>query len=69
MIEAEQLYEKLDTMTEQEMVDILDPICEAVRGKASVYGTGSIEVLANRVFALAVLNLYEQWQIEIYNRD
>lgn len=69
MIETEELYAKLDTMTEQEMVEILDPICEAVRGKASVYGTGGIEVLANRVFALAVLDLYEKWQKEIYERE
>lgn len=69
MIETEELYEKLDAMTEQERVDILDPICEAVSGKASVYGTGGIEVLANRVFALAVLDLYEKWQTEIYERE
>jgi hypothetical protein len=69
MIETEHLYTKLDSMTEQERVDILDPICEAVSGKASVYGTGGIEVLANRVFALAVLDLYEKWQTEIYERE
>jgi hypothetical protein len=69
MIETEYLYTKLDAMTEQERVDILDPICEAVSGKASVYGISGIEVMANRVFALAVLDLYEKWQKEIYERE
>lgn len=69
MIENEKLYAKLETMTEEERVVILDPICEAVREKASVYGNGGIEVMANRVFALAVLDLYEKWQNEVYERE
>ena len=69
MIETEEIYAKLDTMTEQQMIKILDPICKAVVGKASVRGISGIEVMANRVFALAVLDLYEQWQTEIYNRE
>lgn len=69
MIETEQLYAKLDAMTDQERIDILDPICESVRGKAHVQGMPGIEVLSNRIFALAVLDLYEKWQTEVYDRD
>jgi hypothetical protein len=65
-IENEHLYEKLDNMSEEDRQSILDPICEAVRGKVSL---GGIEVLSNRIFALAVLDLYEKWQKEIYDRD
>ena len=66
MIETGALYEKLYTMTEQERVDILDPICDSVIGKVEIHG--GMEVLANRIFALAVLELYERWQLEIYER-
>jgi hypothetical protein len=69
MIETEEIYAKLDTMTEQQMIKILDPICKAVAGKASVRGMSGVEVMANRFFALAVLDLYEQWQTEIFNRE
>ncbi len=67
MIESNRLYEKLDTMTDQECIDILDPICKSVHGTVKIHG--GIEVLANRIFALAVLELYEQWQTELYERD
>ena len=67
MIESDELYEKLDAMTDQECIDILDPICEAVSGHVKIHG--GIEVLANRIFALAVLQLYEQWQLENYERN
>ena len=67
MIESEELYEKLDKMTDQERIDILDPICESVNGKVKIHG--GIEVLANRIFALAVLEIYEKWQKEIYERE
>ncbi len=67
MIETDELYEKLDAMTDQERIDILDPICESVTGKVKIHG--GIEVLANRIFALAVLELYQKWQKEIYERE
>ena len=67
MIESERLYTKLNLMTSQEREEILDPICEVVRGKIKL--ENGLEVLANRIFALAVLELYEQWQIESYNKD
>jgi hypothetical protein len=69
MIETKELYEKLEKMTEQERIDILDPICLAVEGKATVYEGRGIEVLANRIFALAVLDLYKKWQQEVYFRE
>jgi DNA replication initiation complex subunit (GINS family) len=68
MIETKELYERLEAMTEQERVEILDPICDAVKGKAKVHGMG-VEVIANRIFALAVLDLYKEWQQEIWDRE
>jgi DNA replication initiation complex subunit (GINS family) len=68
MIETKELYTKLETMTEEERISILDPICEAVTGKVTVYENSSMEILANRIFALAVLDLYRQWQQESYER-
>lgn len=57
MIENVKLYHRLDAMTEQERVEILNPICYAVQGKVTIDG---IEISANRIFALAVLDLYEK---------
>ena len=67
MIEKDEYYDILETMTEEERISILDPICDSVDGKAKVFG--GVEVKANRIFALAVLNLYKEWQTEIWNRD
>jgi len=67
MIETEELYNKLDAMTDQECIDVLDPICYSVAGKVKM--SDGVEVLANRIFALAVLELYEKWQKEIYERN
>lgn len=67
MIESEELYEKLYKMSDTECIEKLDPICEAVQGKVKL--SGGVEVLANRIFALAVLDLYKKWQEEIYNRE
>jgi hypothetical protein len=67
MIENKEMYDRLDAMSEEEMAEILDPICYAVQGKVTIYG--GVEVLANRVFALAVLDLYEKWQKEKYEVD
>lgn len=67
MIESKYLYDRLEAMSEEEMNEILDPICYAVQGKVTIHG--GVEVLANRVFALAVLYLYEKWQKEIYEVD
>ena len=67
MIESDELYEKLDAMTDQERITMLDPICESVRGKVKTHD--GVEVMANRIFALAVLDLYEKWQTEIYTRE
>lgn len=69
MIETFELLAKLEAMTEKEREEILDPICDAVIGKAKLYDDSGIEVLANRIFALAVLDLYQKWQQEIYSRD
>ena len=69
MIETDELFARLDAMTDQERIDILDPICDCVRGKAHVQGIPGVEVLSNRIFALAVLDLYEKWQREIYDRE
>ena len=67
MIENKELYQRLEAMTEQERIEILDPICNAVKGKVEVEeGT---EVIANRIFALAVLDLYKEWQQEIWDRE
>jgi hypothetical protein len=63
----DRLYEKLKNMTDEECEQILDPICYAVRGKANIHN--GIEVMANRIFALMVLELYETWQKECYGRD
>jgi len=67
MIENKELYNRLEKMTEQERIDILDPICNAVRGRVEI--DQGMEVIANRIFALAVLDLYKEWQTEIYNRE
>ena len=67
MIENKELYNRLEKMTEQERVDILDPICNAVKGKVEVQE--GMEVIANRIFALAVLDLYKEWQQEIWDRE
>ena len=67
MIETEELYEKLDVMSIEECIEKLDPICESVIGKVKL--PDGVEVLANRIFALAVLDLYEKWQREIYGRE
>jgi hypothetical protein len=69
MIESEELYTRLSNMTEQERIDILDPICLAVTGKINAFGEDGPEVSANRILALAVLDLYREWQIEIYSRE
>ena len=66
MIETDKLYDRLDAMTEEQRIETLDPIIDAVRGKAEVYP--GYEVLGNRIFALAVLDLYKEWQTEICNR-
>lgn len=67
MIENKEMYARLEAMSEEEMFEILDPICYAVQGKVTIHG--GVEVLANRIFALAVLDLYEKWQKEIYEVD
>lgn len=67
MIESKELYDRVKEMSEQERIDILDPICNAVKGKVEVYE--GVEVVANRIFALAVLDLYKEWQTEIWSRE
>lgn len=67
-IENPALYDRLDAMSEEERCEILDPIATALKGKVKING-GGIEVLANRILALAVLDLYKDWQLEIFNRD
>ena len=67
MIETEDLYARLNEMAEEERINLLDPICEAVRGKVEI--NDGMEILANRIFALAVLDLYGRWQQEIFDRN
>ena len=67
MIENDDLYNRLEEMSEEDMVNNLDPICYALRGKVKL--DSGIEVLSNRILSLAVLDLYKQWQEEQYNRD
>ena len=67
MIETEDLYTKLKEMPEKQRIDMLDPIIQSVTGKVKL--EQGCEVVANRIFALAVLELYKQWQLEIYNRQ
>ena len=67
MIENKELYQRLDAMTEQERIEILDPICNAVKGKVEIQE--GMEVIANRIFALTVLDLYKEWQQEIWDRE
>lgn len=66
-IETEALYEQLNAMAEEERIEMLDPICQAVRGKAKMPFGG--EALANRIFALAVIDLYKAWQEEVWNQE
>ena len=67
MIDTDERYERVVQMSEKDRVEILDPICNSVVGKAKLeFG---VEVLANRVFALAVLDLYKEWQQEVWDRD
>jgi hypothetical protein len=67
MIDKEEYYRTLAEMTEEERIHLLDPICQAVKGKAEF--SDGMEVVANRIFALAVLDLYKEWQTEISNRE
>lgn len=64
---APDLYKRLGEMTEEERTELLDPICEAVRGKVKLFE--GAEVLANRLFALAVLDLYRDYQQQAWDRD
>lgn len=66
MIETQEHYDRLYKMAEEDRINILDPICQAIRGK--VFIEDGIEVLANRIFALIVLDLYQEWQKELYER-
>lgn len=63
----ERLYDQLSAMTEEDRVRILDPICQVVQGKITMPWGG--EALANRIFALAVLDMYREWQTEIFSRE
>jgi len=65
LIESDELYDRLDAMTDEERIEILDPIIDAVRGKVQVHH--GWEVIGNRIFALAVLDLYKEWQLEIWS--
>lgn len=68
MIDPPINYRRLEEdYTEEERVEILDPICEAVAGKAKL--DNGIEILANRTFAIVVLDLYKEWQKERYERE
>ncbi len=70
LYDDEEILNELHVMSDDDRQTILDPICESVRGKRKVYGSGSgIEVLANREFALIVLDLYEHWQRKVYERE
>ena len=66
--DQEDLSGELTAMPDKDRETILDPICAAVQGKRQIYGSG-VEVMANRIFALMVLDLYEQWQREVYERE
>lgn len=57
-------------MTEEERVQLLDPVCETFSGliHPQFWGDRGI-ALPNRVFALAAIKLYEDWQREIFERD
>ena len=70
LYDDEEILNELYVMPNEDRIAILDPICEVVRGKRQVYGSGSgIEVMANREFALMVLDLYEHWQRKVYERE
>lgn len=66
-LDTPEIYQRVLDMSEHDRQQILDPICSAVVGKADL-GNG-IEVMANRAFALLVLDLYQQWQLEVYTRE
>lgn len=67
-IETDDLYRKLDAMTEDECIAMLDPICAVVKGVTEPLPGQGGRVLPNRIFALAVLELYEQWNAEVMSR-
>lgn len=67
MIESDELYDRLKAMSEEDRIKILDPIIDSVRGKVQVHD--GWEVIGNRIFALAVLDLYKEWQLEIWSRE
>jgi len=67
LIETDELCDRLDAMTEEQRIEILDPIIDSVRGKVQVQP--GCEVIGNRIFALAVLDLYKEWQTEIWSRE
>lgn len=68
-IDTLELWARLEAMSEEERIERLDPICVAFRGKAQVYSGSGIEVMANRIFALAALDLYQTWQREIFETE
>jgi len=68
-INESKLYERLSDMTEDEREKVLDPICAAVDGKVKFGDHDGCWVSPNRIFALAVLDLYREWQEEVSSRD
>lgn len=69
MIDNEDLYDRIEAMSDEYLVNTLDPIAAALHGKRKVFDGSGIEIRANRAIALAVLDLYQEWQREIYLRD
>jgi hypothetical protein len=70
VIESQELYDRLAAMSEEERVKLLDPICETFSGLVDPrFWVDRGQVLPNRIFALAALKLYEDWQREIFERD
>jgi hypothetical protein len=61
------LMDRLDKMSPLERVLLLDPICEAIR--LTYTSESGVIIYPNRIFALKVLDLYEEWQQEMWNRD
>lgn len=68
-VEAESHWDRLVARTEEDRIALLDPICKAVNEVTDhePWNT-STRIVPNRIFALAVLDLYERWNLEMLTR-
>lgn len=63
----DEVYSRFESLPDK---DWLDPICKALTEADKAYRPNAgTRVFANRVIALAALELYQQWQLLVLARD